>query len=380
MKFIDMKIGLLVSKSSIYPEISFDFMNGLRLATSDCDGIEFIIEGIDFGASEGVIVDKAQKILFEHQLHGFIGLGGQLLTKTLGGVAAASQLPVIVADTGGDIYTENYNPWVFHNSLEIWKSALLMGDYIKKKDHKKVGLISSFYDSGYKMLHAFTEGLNMPQAFTYVTAYDDVPQEAGEIAHEIKTHKPDALFGVLSHEYASRFLNHYLDIEQKEACSLYATSTLCAENILEKVDRDISISAATSWAEELEKKENKEFTAAYLEKSYKKASLFSLLGYECGKALSLALDSISTSNPSPKMLCEALKEVEFEGPRSKFSFKGERQNHMPKHWLTEVEYKDKSYTNNIIEELSIPSDQEVAVLEKTKELQEAGWNNPYLCI
>ena len=104
-----MKIGLLISKSIIYPEINFDFMNGLRLATGNNKNLEFIIEGIDFGAKDSIIVDKAQKLLFEHQLHGIVALGGRVVTSTLSGVALASQIPVIIADTGGDIYTSIEN-------------------------------------------------------------------------------------------------------------------------------------------------------------------------------------------------------------------------------------------------------------------------------
>ena len=375
-----MKIGLLISKSIIYPEINFDFMNGLRLATGNNKNLEFIIEGIDFGAKDSIIVDKAQKLLFEHQLHGIVALGGRVVTSTLSGVALASQIPVIIADTGGDIYTSIENQWVFHNSLEIWKSALLMGDYIRRKGHKKTGLISSFYDSGYGMLHAFTEGLASDQVFTHIAPYDFVQNEIKEFSDCIKTYQPDALFGILSHEYASRFLTYYSDTKFEKDCTLYSTSTLAAEKILEKVDRDISITSITSWSESFEKKESKEFAANYLERSYKKANLFSLLGYECGKALSLAASSLTSENPSPKMLSDALREVEFEGPRSTFNFKGDRQNHTPKHWLEEINYKDKKYTSDIIEEVDITSSQEAKLFKKTKELENSGWFNPYLCI
>lgn len=375
-----MKVGLLVSKSLIYPEISFDFMNGLRLAIGNDNNIEFVIESIDFGAKESIIVEKAQKILFEQQLHCIIALGGQLLTKTLSGVASASHVPVIIADTGGDMYTENNNPWVFLNSTALWKDSFLMGNLIQEKEHKNIGVISSFYDSGYKMIHAFTEALEITPAFTYITAYDAVPQEAEELTNQIITHRPDAIFVVLSHEYASRFLTYYKSINSEEPCTLYATSTFSSEAILEEAASDISITTITSWSAELDKKENKSFASTYLERFYKEASIFSVLGYECGKALSLSIETLSAENPSPKMLADALRNVNFEGPRSTFNFKGNLQHHEPKHWLVEVNYKDKKYTTEIIKEINVASEKETALLDKTKVLQDAGWSNPYLCI
>ena len=63
-----------------------------------------------------------------------------------------------------------------------------------------------------------------------------------------------------------------------------------------------------------------------------------------------------------------------------FNFKGDRQNHTPKHWLEEINYKDKKYTSDIIEEVDITSSQEAKLFKKTKELENSGWFNPYLCI
>ena len=66
-----------------------------------------------------------------------------------------------------------------------------------------------------------------------------------------------------SEKYKNFILSNYSDTKFEKDCTLYSTSTLAAEKILEKVDRDISITSITSWSESFEKKESKEFAANY---------------------------------------------------------------------------------------------------------------------
>ena len=76
------KIGILLPKSLIYPAISIDFMNGLRMACQENEDIQLIPETIDFAAKSDIIVEKTQKLLFQDQFSALICLGGRTLKET----------------------------------------------------------------------------------------------------------------------------------------------------------------------------------------------------------------------------------------------------------------------------------------------------------
>lgn len=383
VKLYCMKIGVLIPNSKIYPQIGFDFMNGLRIAAQDIPDLELLAEGIDFGAKDNVIIDKVQKLLFQGQFHAIIALGGLVLRDCLTGVAETSQIPILVSDLGGDTFSIEKNEWLFHNSLEFCKSSWLMGTHMCDKGYKNIGIASSFYDAGYPFMYAFSEGIkknNLEPAFTHVLPYETLPTLKDDLLNHIKTQKPEAIFGTISHDYAALFLSHFNALTESNNLPIYGTSTMCSEDILEKLDKNISITNITTWVPELDNAANKTFMESYQEMFYKNPSLFSVLGYENGLALKHALKSISQNNPSPKMLTEALKKLRFEGPRSTFSYNEEDQIYKAPHWLVETSYKDKNYSNTVKKEIDEDQDREAALIQEVKSLERSGWLNPYLCI
>ncbi len=61
----DIKIGVMLPKSSLYPSIGLDIRDGLkaRLSLDEAFNYKFIFENIGHGGNEKVVYDKAEKLI-----------------------------------------------------------------------------------------------------------------------------------------------------------------------------------------------------------------------------------------------------------------------------------------------------------------------------
>ena len=69
---------------------------------------------------------------------------------------------------------------------------------------------------------------------------------------QMKAQKPEAIAAVLSHDYASNFLNFFTELNTDNALPLYSSMNTCSPDVLKKLGKDISIKSITAWMPSLD--------------------------------------------------------------------------------------------------------------------------------
>src|SRR5689334_15479434 len=280
------RIGLLLPRSTDYPSLGFDMLEGLRcnLKMHGNETTRFVSENIGFGEDNALNYAKAEKLFLEDEVEMIIAYCNPSNAEPLYRLATAVQKPLIILDAGMQLPGEYPPPYCYHISLQGVHACRLSG-YKAGSGKRKVLMATSFYDGGYRGPWSYDRGLleaggsvcgnyisgYRPAEFT-IDPYIGLLQQsgAGSVAACFSSYLAELFFKALN--------------EKKEEAVLlpfYCSPFMAEEQMLEKCDfPGGEFYTVVPWASTLENEEQKVFSNCLREK--KSPNLFHLLGWEAG--------------------------------------------------------------------------------------------------
>lgn len=379
---MNVNVGVLVPHSKTYPTMGKDYINGLKLGTKSANNTySFIIEGIGLGADEKVIIDKAQKFAIQDDVHIITGLMGHIGLDDLQDYTKNMEIVLLYSDLGATIPKVNSkNPWAFCNSFELYKSAMLFGEYAPKWGYKNIAISSSYYDSGYGLIGALEKTLNKSGGeFSghFITPLHPRENEFALMTEFVDELKPDAVFAIHSGIYATEHAEFLTENKVPEKVPFYSTSFGLDTNIISGNEGAFVGSKCISpWFVEEDNKANQEFIENYQKEYGKLPTPFAMLGYENGLVLNKAVDELESNNLNTHQLKDALSKVSIEGPRGNVFFNSDINRTSFSQHLWEIVKDKEAYKKekNLETNLELKN----SIFNESNE-PNANWYNAYLC-
>jgi branched-chain amino acid transport system substrate-binding protein len=308
--------GVLVPTGGSYARMGDSFLEGLRMGLTQAGvsmslSIRPVARGCDGAytaaaelAGSGVDVVVA----------GITAPVARLLTP----VFTEAQVPLVVAGVGGHVLDPAAkSPLVIHNTLQYWQASHALGRWAVQRMARRAFVASSFADSGYDTIFAFTQGFESAGGSVvgkYVTHRD--PKNAGlnELFAQIRDANPGLVFANYSGAARTEFLRAYAGSGLR--VPLAGTSFL-AEDFGDKslgrfADR---IRTCASWTHADPSPQNQAFVDAYARLTGRHADVFAVLGHDTAALLVAGFGNADRNHVARNRLAEALVGQAVQSPR-----------------------------------------------------------------
>lgn len=372
------KIGCLLPLSGVMPAMSKDFKKGLELGmaktTTDID-IEIIPELINQGQIKNTS-EAINKLTNYHDVDLLTGIVSSLVIKELFEVINSRKIPFIYNNVGEHVPSKQLkSPYLFHNSLLLWKSQWSIGRWAQEQHGGTAALCLSVYDAGYHLHEAFRLGAVAAGASSvYNNVLPLVPNQVDTsvLIRLIEQQQPTHVHAILCGVDGKDFIRRYHEADLMGKIPLTACPFLVEDELSSDIENYISeIPNSVSWSYSLSNKVNKTFIKSYETAYCQKPSVFSLLGFESGLEIIKAMDVVRARGIS---LEKALAEITIESPRGTFSFQtGDAGFNM---FLRKPKLGTCSEVLAELSSVTTESPELAIVVENSI----SGWQNPYLCI
>jgi branched-chain amino acid transport system substrate-binding protein len=287
--------------------------------------------------------------------------------------------PLIVNSVGEHIVTQaEHSPFIFHNSLNYWQSNMATGTWASESLGRKAFIASSFNDSGYDSVLAFSRGFegNGGEIVGIRTTHM-IPDDDGmaSLFEAIEEANPDFVYGLYTGNQAVEFVRAYSRSELGGRVPLAGSAFMVDESILPSHGGAAGgIVSALTWSGDLQTPENSEFTTAYKTRTGRLPSAFSVLGYDSARLISEGLRAVEGDASRSVQFIGALARAEFDSPRGHVTMNPRTQTTTSPIYLRKV----GSSGNQVIARLNqVPETEDLGLSASG---MRSGWKNAYLTI
>ena len=360
------KIGFLIPYSGIFPSLKEDLLQGLLLSLPPGkeEQLVFSFEFIQMGDLKKVR-DALQKLLMFDRVDLVIGVVNNNVIEQCGDLYMQRKVPVLINNLGARIPTRSFsNPFLFYNSLHLWKSQWAMGRWAQQQFGGLPSINMALYESGYSLHECFKLGAaasGADQVTLNVLRFEpDKEADTTPLIHYLLAQQPAHAHVLLSGREAKHFLEQY----RAASCSVsLSVSPFMADAAL-MPDAELleNMHHATTWSADLATRENKNFVDAYRDRFQEDPTVFSMLGYESGLMIATGMDT---------------KQV--NGPRGAVNFSTEPLSALPPVYIRKTVKKEGRIIQEQVSKEPGISWSDDALLQGAG-LEASGWQNPYLCV
>jgi branched-chain amino acid transport system substrate-binding protein len=369
----EIKIGVLLPRSSLYPSIGSDLLKGLKtfLNFEFSGNYKIYLENIGFGAVESEVYSKAEKLLLQEDVEIIVAFLDHSAAMKLDGLFEGLKKILIVVDPGAQVPLDwKKSKYRYTISFQNALSSRLTGKLAADAGALKNIFATSFYEAGYLNCFSFQRGLQLTGGNVcnhFVIPFKLEQTNMSLLDQAVDAMKPDAVLAQYSAEAGKIFLDGFINCKIYTRTKLFVSPMLLEEGWL--ADQDFvfeGISGVVSWTKEIQSEENLKFVAS-LEDS---ANLFSLAGWDAAQLI-YQIKNIGDTN-----------DLSFTGPRGIMKYDAETNCFFGPHYCVNVTpdaqgkksklaISDKIEVSEVVRQQYI-NDQPSGFLSK--------WTNTYLCI
>lgn len=370
------RIGLLLPRSTDYPAMGFEILDGLRCRLkSSGQKSDLFTENTGFGEDQSLTYSKAEKLLLEHNADVLVAYSNSANAELLYTLADTIGKPFIILDAGMQLPREKPSPYCFHISLQGLHACRMSG-YMAGEGRRKVLMATSFYDGGYRGPYSYDRGLSEAGGSVcgnYVSGYKTAEFNIDNYLSLLQRHEAGAVAACFSSYLAGLF---FKALHEKNSVAtplpFYCSPFMAEEQLLNKCDfPGGEFHAVVPWATSLKSEEQERFLHIIREEKNKTATIFHLLGWEAA----IAVTAVWQQGAS------ALKGLTYSSPRGQVTI------HPETHYSYGPLYKGKitpaengKCAFEVSGQLVVDAATHAVVLNDRPDAVVSGWRNNYLCI
>jgi len=377
---MELKIGILLPRSDMFPTLAMDFLNGLKLAfkTSGGDLIipKLLIESVG-NATGKSLLQIAEKMILQEDVTLTISFCGIFNLKELAGIFNAYKKPLIHVDLGGNILKEEYiNPYVIHHTLNLWQSAYYSGVYAAKTFGQNAALAISFYDGGYHLAESFVKGFTENGGnivYPYVSPLDYKSESFETMINGIQKANPDFVYLLFSYKEGQKVFDVISKSPVNGKIPFLVAPLMSEENSNSENYNMNNVFSISTWAFDEETTIMKNFKTSYSASYIDTPNVISLLGYEAGLTISICIEK---NGDIPAKIGDFVNSLIFESPRGELTFSVYNESQVPLNKVRQLIFNDTQYKNTVVKTIHLSNQDKL--YDKFKDLPYSGWQNPYL--
>lgn len=377
---MELKIGILLPRSDMFPRLSIDFLNGIKLpfsqSTLDNCVPKFIIESVG-NASDESLLQKVEQMLLQDETDVIVSFCSFFMLDGLVKLANSYRKPIVHVTLGARVLKPSHNsPYVIHQSLNVCQTSYLSGRYAAMNFGKKAALLCSFYDGAYQISESFFQGFTQHGGeiiYNYVSPMDYKSETYDVMIEGLKNTNPEVMFSIFSFKEGNKVLTKMaqsgLDSVPTVAVPLMTDETNEKENELPE-----NFYSIASWAFGEDAGPMDDFKVNYQNKFSETPNIFGLLGDEIGTLLVYCLEN---ENSIPAQIGAYFSDKTIETPRGELRFSQYNESIPQFFKVRRLEPVEGNYQNAVVEVLD--SSFSEIIYKNMEELPYTGWKNPYIC-
>lgn len=381
------KVGVFVPYSGIYRNLRSDFLNGIDAAIPETlkKDIVFQPEFIQTGGTKQVEEAFRKLALFES----VDILTGVLSTSILVNLIQSintEKIPCIINNLGGYIPIETLSsPYLFYNSMHLWKSEWAVGKWMQNKFGGSPAIGTHIYDSGYSMHECFRIGTvasGADECRLHVLKLEGLKgfADTKPLVEIFKHEQPSHAHIILSSKEGTEFINNFCSDAIGKAIPISVSPFMVNDGDVFNLNKSPEIINASTWDYNTENPENAKFKNNYEHVFYNKPNAFSLLGYETGLAITSALDKLNNARPDKNKLTEALSQIDINGPRGKIAISTIDLTTPQSIYIRSAKInEDNCQIKNEVIDVVNGIEWNDKTLASVRQANHS-WQNPYLCV
>lgn len=378
-----MKTGFLLPRSTVYPLIGHDFLNGIKsyLAYSKMTA-DILTDNIGFGFDEKEVYSKNEAMLLGGNADIVVAFIDGRCAEMLQPLYSATGKILLLVNMGTDMpEAAPASSTVIQHSFNVSLNSYLTG-MLAADQHQRALMATSFYDGGY--LHCYSmvagyqqQGGAISNNFISHFKKDEFTTEPLK-QYLANTPEEDTLLCLYSGDVAHLIYRALAEVQQQKELFLYVSPMMLDETLADLLGKDFSIKNTkgyTSWLSALDNESNRNFKAQYHQLAGRNANLFSLLGWETGILLK-EINELAEQGLKGTVLVEEMKKKELDSPRGWLKINEQTQQTYSPAYLVSV---TGNYEMAIASQFETRADTMQQFISARPEGASSGWKNTYLC-
>lgn len=373
---MEVRIGFLMPRSTDYPAMGFDMLDGLRsqLELLGLDEIKLFTENISFGEDQALTYARAEKLLLQDDVQVLVAYSGLHNAEPLYSLSKASGKFFLFLDAGMQMPEEDKVSGTWFISLQGLQACYMIGK-IAGDGEKKALMATSFYDGGYKGLFFTSKGLEDKGGSMlghFVSKHKTSEFSIESYLELLETISPQVVVANFSIYLSELFLNALKEAGEKAvSIPFYCSPFMGEEQVLSKCNfPGGELNIVVPWSQELENDAQTLFVKTIKDKKNKTANIFHLLGWEAAQVIYRVLNHGQ----------ESLNDFSFESPRGRVAFNPKTQTtYAPLYKGMIVADNNGKCILRIDEKINISSHDHELIYNEKQEGVNSGWKNNYFC-
>jgi branched-chain amino acid transport system substrate-binding protein len=379
------KVGFLLPRSTVYPVIGFDFLDGVK-SFLEKEGLtgEFDIktDNIGFGLDEAEVYAKNEEMLLKENADLVVAFVDGRSAEMLQPLYTATGKILLLVNMGAHYaYEAATAPSTLHHTFDIAFSSRLTGKLAVREGHQQAVMVTSFYDGGYLQCHAMTskylnEGGQVVNNF--ITHFKKENFELNELESFLKTSAADTILCMASGDVSHLLYNKFAEFQQFKPVHYYVSPMMLDESLKDMLGDSFSIQHVkgfTSWNSSIDNKSNEQYKSHFNKMTTRPAGIFGMLGWETGIILQ-EIARLFANGTEGIAAAQQLKQTTLESPRGWLKFDDEtNQTYSPSYLIS---CKD-NFDLTIEDCLQNTLEERKAFIKEKPEGAASGWRNTYLC-
>ncbi len=384
-----LRIGILTPRSTLYPTMAFDLLNGLKASFAQLNqGNDFnlITDNIGFGTDEAEIYTKAEKMLFSDNADIVIACCDSRIAAMLQPLFTAAGKLLLVTNMGANL-PEGWQaqPTTIFHTLNFCYNTSLTGTLAAAGDTG--AMAASYYDAGYNQLYSMVTRFQQNGGsilFNHIT-HLNTDQFTLKPLQEFMTAENGTqnLLCLFSADMAVLFYKEIAAIQQSQHCQLFVAPMMLEETLIKELNGEVSVNniqGYTPWLSILNNANNQQFIKSYNALFNKQPNLFSLLGWDSALIIAEFYNHLKLNNNTAEAVTAMGNGAALASPRSWIKL-DPLSNHIygPAWWV-----KSSNHFNLIVEDSKLDTDVEWKRFTEDVALSatdlHSAWRNTYLCI
>ncbi len=352
------RIGAILPYSGVYTSLGENLTRGLELYfdsvnwTAGGKKIELIKE--DEGNDPQAALSKLRKLVDSDKIDILTGPVSTAVAYALRNEVDSRQVPFLVSHAGGnDLTRSQRSEYIWRSSFSSWQIGTSMGKYAYDNIAKEVYLTAADYAFGKEVSAAFKEAFEAAGGKIVGEVYPPLgSNDYASYLTQIKSAKPQAVYAFYAGSDAVRFVQQYEQYGLKGSIPLIGSGWLNAEDVRPaQGNSPEGIISTMFWDYNLETPENKAFVEAYEKKYNMRPSIESLEGYDAGRVIVEAINSLNGDMSDKKKVSEAIGQVSFTSPRGPFKFDTETHHVIQNLYVFKTEIVNGQTENTFVAEV-----------------------------
>lgn len=384
-----LSIGILTPRSTLYPTMAFDMLNGLKASLAQLNlsnDFNLITDNIGFGTDEAEIYTKAEKMLLGDNADIVIACCDSRIAAMLQPLFTAAGKLLLVTNMGANL-PEGWQaqPTTIFHTLNFCYNTALTGTLAAAGGTGT--LAASYYDAGYNQLYSMVTrfqqngGSILYNHITHLETDQFTLQPLQEfMAAENGTQNLMCLF---SADMAALFYKEIASIQQDQYCQLFVAPMMLEETLIKELNGEASVNniqGYSPWLSILSNANNQQFIKSYNALFNKQPNLFSLLGWDSALIIAEYYNHLKLNNNTAEAVSAMGSGVALASPRGWIKLDPLSNHIYGPAWLV----KSSNHFNLIVEDSKLDTDVEWKRFTEDVSLSatdlHSAWRNTYLCI